>query len=134
MIIRTLKIGKRYYTIEKSIVGFMNGASAQSYKNFLDRHRNMYGSFPSMIEPSYYKKATETGQIRIRSESLSQLQERCRGHGVGLIGVHYFDYTHDTIELQAEELNDELGLPGVDYRLVLEREYNGTGWSWDHGE
>ena len=113
MIIRTLKIGRRYYTIKNSVICFMNEASARSCKNFLDRQR------------------IEVGRITVNHENLSGLQERCRDYGLKILGVHYFDYT---LELQAEELHDELGLVPTDPRLLLEREYNRAWWAGDHLE
>jgi len=111
MIIRVLKIGPRYYTVGNSVVGFVNEPSARSCKNFLERR----GS----------------GRITVSHERLSGLQRRCRDWGVGILGVHYFDYTGI---LQAEELHDELGLVPTNPRLLLEREYNRAWWAGDHLE
>jgi hypothetical protein len=134
MIIRTLKIGQRYYTIENSVLGFVNEASARACKNFLERHRTLYGCFPAISRPTFYKHATETGRITVNRENLSGLQERCRDYGLKILGVHYFDYNDTTLELQAEELHDELGLVPTNPRLLLEREYNRAWWAGDHLE
>lgn len=127
MIIRTLKIGTRYYTIENSVLGFVNEPSARACRNFLERHRTLYGCFPAISRPTFYKHATETGRITVHRENLSGLQKRCRDYGLKILGVHYFDYT---LELQAEEL----GLVPTNPRLLLEREYNRAWWAGDHLE
>ncbi len=113
--IRVLKMpGGRYYTFSGDILGFVNGPSAHACKAFLERQRSVYGYFPNQT------KNTETHRITIETEELSKVQQQCLDYNVGLLGIHYFDWSKGHIDFQAEDFSNPLGLDQTDPRMLLQ--------------
>ena len=118
MKVTVLKMGRRYYTgmmaDRQTVYAFKNYMAANTCKQFLEHHRAIHGSFPRVVPGKDWRVLPELGAPVLRDESLDRLQKLCRLGGMGLFGIHEFEYTIQRnathIKLRGEDFEDTLGL------------------------
>jgi hypothetical protein len=92
------------------IYGFLNKKHALDCLNFLNSYKKRYSRYPCIEQkPALFKKYVSVDPIRVNTEPLEYIQNKCAINGAKLLGITDFVISSDKeVIISGTELTDEL--------------------------